>query len=122
MPGVNSYSSKKTLQQQDFQFSVLYTAISVIFGCKTGDKLYKCTPISLILCTSPSSRQTSPELSGLGPLGVSCGVWHRDVCIGSFGPCGLQGGASVDRAPSSASRGGFNVVAYQCVYVIVNQS
>lgn len=25
----------------------------------------------------------------MGPLGVSCGVWHPDVGIGSFGLCGF---------------------------------
>lgn len=29
-----------------------------------------------------------------------CGVWHREVCSGSFRSCGLEGGDSLDRACS----------------------
>ena len=40
---------------------------------------------------------------GIRPLGVSCGVWHWDICSGSFGTCMLEAEASMDRTCSSTS-------------------
>lgn len=70
-------------------------------------KKYTFTPVSrivqtacLILSTFPLCCQNSsdPLRNGTGPLGVSCGAWHRRFGSKYFGPCGLRSGASVDQA------------------------
>lgn len=62
-------------------------------------RLYVCMYVSMCVCLCACmSAKTVLTLRGmiLTLWGQFCGVWHREVCsgsFGSFGSCGLEGGS-----------------------------
>ena len=65
--------------------------------------LYVCMYVSMCECFYASmSAKTVLTLRGtiLRLWGQFCGVWHREVCSGSFGSCVLEGGDSLDQVCS----------------------
>lgn len=66
-------------------------------------RMYVCMYVSMCVCLCACmSVKTVLTLRGmiLTLRGQFCGVWHREVCSGSFRSCGLEGGDSLDRACS----------------------
>lgn len=59
-------------------------------------EIRSCTMIShnikttcIKFCRFPTCCPTAQACRDMGPLGVSCGVWHSDAGLGSFGLCGV---------------------------------
>lgn len=82
---------------------VLYVNMYVNMYNSTYVCLYVCLHVCMFMCMYVCQNSSDPR--GMIPRlwGQFCGVWHREVCsgsFGSFGSCGLEGGDSLDRACS----------------------